>query len=76
LSDTVSRHLPHRDDDRWYLSSSGITSEGRQASGTAIYTVVNPHTMTWQLVNREIGGVHLTDSEEFTLVRTAPAPEK
>ena len=66
----------HRDDEKWYLSSSGITSDGRHASGTAVYTPINAHTMTWQLVNREIGGVHLPDSDEFTLVRTAPAPEK
>jgi len=64
------------DDDRWYLNSSGITSDGRAASGTAIFTPVSPHTMTWQVVNREIGGVRRPDREEVIMVRTAPEPEK
>jgi uncharacterized protein (TIGR02246 family) len=65
-----------RDGEKWLLNSSGITSDGRLASGTAIFTPVNGHTMTWQVVNREIGGARELDSDEFTLVRTLPAPEK
>lgn len=66
----------YRDEDKWFLTARGITSDGEEASGTAIYTPVNRHTMTWQAVNRLSGGTRTADSEEFTLVRMAPGPEK
>ncbi|MEK6258559.1 MAG: SgcJ/EcaC family oxidoreductase [Planctomycetota bacterium] len=65
----------HRDDDRWVLQSTGVTADGQTASGTSIYTLVNEHTMTWQLVDHEIAGVQLPDSELVTIVRRAPLPE-
>ncbi len=65
----------HRDEDRWVLKSTGVTADGQTASGTSIYTFVNEHTMTWQLVNHEIAGVQLPDSELVKIVRRAPLPE-
>ena len=65
----------HRDGDRWVLKSTGVTADGQTASGTSIYTFVNEHTMTWQLVDQEIAGVQLPDSELVTIVRRAPLPE-
>lgn len=65
----------HRDGDRWVLKSTGVTADGQTASGTSIYTFVNEHTMTWQLVDHEIAGVQLPDSELVTIVRRAPLPE-
>ena len=65
----------HRDEDRWVLKSTGVTADGQTASGTSIYTFVNEHTMTWHLVDQEIAGVQLPDSELVTIVRRAPLPE-
>lgn len=65
----------HRDEDRWILKASGVTADGQTASGTSIYTRVNDHTMTWQLVDHEVAGVQLPDSDLVTIVRRAPAPE-
>jgi len=65
----------HRDEDRWVLKTSGVTADGQTASGTSIYTRVNDHTMTWQLVDHEIAGVQLPDSDLVTIVRRAPTPE-
>lgn len=65
----------HRDGDRWLLKSTGVTADGQTASGTSIYTFVNENTMTWQLVDHEIAGVQLPDSELVTIVRRAPSPE-
>ena len=62
------------DGERWILTSSGITSDGRAASGVSIFTPVNRHSMTWQAVNRQLDGMRLPDSEEFALVRMGPAP--
>lgn len=66
----------NRDGERWILSSSGVTADGHVASGKAIYTPVNGHTITWQAINREVNGVPLDDSEEFTLVKRGPQPEE
>lgn len=64
----------HRDDDRWVLKSTGVTADGQTASGTSIYTFIDEQTMTWQLVDHEIAGVQLDDSELVTIVRRAPSP--
>jgi uncharacterized protein (TIGR02246 family) len=65
----------HRNGESWLLMSSGITSEGQAASGTSIFTPVNSHTMTWQMVDLSLDGARIADSEEYTLVRLAPKPE-
>lgn len=65
----------HADGDSWVLKSTGVTADGQTASSTSIYRFVNGHTMTWQSVDHEIGGVELPDSEVVTIVRQAPAPE-
>lgn len=57
------------------LKCIGVTADGQTASGTSIYTFINEHTMTWQLVDHEIAGVQLDDSELVTIVRRAPSPE-
>jgi uncharacterized protein (TIGR02246 family) len=64
-----------RDGDTWVLNSTGVTADGETASGTSVFTIVNPHTITWQAVDHEIEGVRQPDSETYTLVRVEPAPE-
>ncbi len=60
--------------DGWVLHASGVTSNGEPASGSSIYKVINDHTMTWQAVDHEVGGVSIPDSPVFTLTHRAPAP--
>ena len=67
--------LWHQDGDNWVLKSIGVTADGQTASSTSIYTFVNNHTMTWQSVHHEVGGVQQPDSEVVTIVRRAPSPE-
>lgn len=64
----------HRDGDSWILRMTGVTADGQTSSGTSIYNFVNDHTMNWQSVDHEVGGVQLPDSELVTIVRTPPAP--
>jgi uncharacterized protein (TIGR02246 family) len=66
----------HRDGDAWVLSSNGVTSSGKTASGRWIFRQLNDHTLSWQSVDREVDGSRLDDSREYTLVRRGPAPEK
>lgn len=63
-----------RDDDRWILKAVGVTSDGKMASSTSIYKKINDHTMTWQSVDHEVGGVRLPDSDVITIVRRAEPP--
>jgi len=65
----------HRDEDRWILKATGVTSDGQTASSTSIYTLVNENTMTWQSVDHEVGGVELPDSEVVTIIRRSVRPE-
>ncbi|HUG18067.1 MAG TPA: SgcJ/EcaC family oxidoreductase [Planctomycetaceae bacterium] len=64
----------HRDGDRWILKCTGVMPDGQTASSTSIYTSINSHTMTWQLVDHEIAGVQQPDSEIYSIVRQAPPP--
>jgi uncharacterized protein (TIGR02246 family) len=66
--------LWHRDEDSWVLKTIGVTADGQAASSTSIYRQINDHTMTWQSIDYEIGGVQIPDSEIYTIVRQAPVP--
>ena len=61
--------------ERWILKLSGVMADGKAASSTSIYTLINEHTMTWQSVDHEIAGVQQPDSEVITIVRGAVDPE-
>ncbi len=60
--------------ERWILKISGVMADGKAASSTSVYTVINDHTVNWQCVDHEIAGVHQPDSDVVTIVRKAPAP--
>jgi len=64
----------HRNGDSWVLKSTGVTADGQPASSTSLFTLVSGHAMTWQAVDREVGGVHLPDTDEYILVRAPPSP--
>ena len=64
-----------RDGESWVLNSTGVTADGETASGTSIFTIIDPHTITWQAVDHEIEGARRPDSAVYTLVRVGPAPE-
>lgn len=66
----------HRDGDDWVLTSNGVTADGETASGRSVFSHDQGHVITWQAVDREIGGSRLADSELFTLVRRGPMPEE
>jgi uncharacterized protein (TIGR02246 family) len=64
----------HRNGDSWVLKSTGVTADGQPASSTSLFTMVSGHAMTWQAIDREIGGVSLPDTDEYILVRAPPSP--
>ena len=64
----------HRAGKSWVLKCIGVTADGESASSSNIYTPINDHTMTWQSVDHEVGGVRRPDSKVITIVRRAPGP--
>lgn len=61
-------------DNRWIVQAAGVTAEGKVATGTSVYELVDDHTMTWQSVDHEVDGVPVADSPVFTLTRRPPSP--
>jgi uncharacterized protein (TIGR02246 family) len=58
----------------WIVHTSGVTSDGRMASGTNIFTPIDKHRIGWQGVDRIIGGERISDVEKVTLVKKPPLP--
>jgi hypothetical protein len=58
----------------WIVHTSGVTSDGRIASGTNVFTPIDKHRMGWQAVDRIIGGERISDIEKVTVVKKPPLP--
>lgn len=65
----------HRDGDNWILNLSGVTADGKTASATSVYSIVDSRTITYQSTNHEVGGVELPDSAPVTIVREISQPD-
>jgi uncharacterized protein (TIGR02246 family) len=63
-----------RDGDSWVVNSSGVTSEGRLASGSSIFTRVDQNRISFHSVDRIVGGQRLPDVMEVLIVRKPPGP--
>jgi uncharacterized protein (TIGR02246 family) len=58
-----------REDNRWLVKFRQTLADGRMASSTNVYTLVDANTFTWQAVDREVDGEPLPNVEPVTLVR-------
>lgn len=65
----------HHDHENWLLKSNGVTADGEPASSTTIFALDKDHHLKWQMVDQEIGGVAIPDSEIITIAARAPSPE-
>ena len=63
----------HRDGESWSLHSSGVTADGRMASGTNVFTRVDDHRMVWQALDCVVGGEQVADTGKIVIVRKPPA---
>ena len=63
-----------RDGDSWILNSSGVTSDGRMASGASIFTRVDQNRMSFHSVDRVVGGERVSDVVDVIIVRKPPGP--
>jgi uncharacterized protein (TIGR02246 family) len=64
----------HREGETWILQTSGVTADGRMASGTQIFGQIDKHRLSWQPVDYVIGGERMSDTPQVTIVRKPPTP--
>jgi uncharacterized protein (TIGR02246 family) len=59
----------------WIIRSTQVLPDGEAASGTYIVTMVDPNTLTWQLVGHEVEGRPSPSSEAVTVTRVPEVEE-
>jgi len=63
-----------RDGESWILNSSGVTADGRLASGSSVFTRKDKNRMSFHSVDRVVGGERIPDVVEVIIVRKPPGP--
>jgi hypothetical protein len=65
-------------DDNWVVKFHQVLADGRQATATNIYTLVDNNTLVWKSVGRKLDGEFLPNIDEVTMARkaTQSAPKK
>ncbi len=62
-----------RDGNQWLVKAEGVGRGGEPASATNIITRLGKDRVSWQSVNRTLGGASVPGVDEFILVRKPPA---
>jgi uncharacterized protein (TIGR02246 family) len=60
------------DGDRWVIKVEGVGRDGLPSSATNIVTRLGKDRMSWQSVDRTLGGSAIDGIDEFVVVRTPP----
>ncbi|QDT96602.1 SgcJ/EcaC family oxidoreductase [Gimesia aquarii] len=58
---------------QWIVRKSSVLQDGRHASATNIYTIINDDSFLWESKNRIVGQEHEPDIEQVKVVRLPPA---
>jgi uncharacterized protein (TIGR02246 family) len=61
-----------RKDNTWVVKFTQVMPDGRKATATNIYMLIDPNTFTWKSVGRKVGTESLPNVEEVRMVRVAP----
>ena len=56
-------------DNSWIVKFSQVLPDGRKASATNIYTLIDANTFTWKSIGRKVGEDFLPNVEEVKIVR-------
>lgn len=56
-------------DNSWVVKFNQVLPDGRRASATNIYTLVDGNTFTWKSIGRKVGDEFLPNVEEVKMVR-------
>ncbi|MFI5457074.1 MAG: YybH family protein [Isosphaerales bacterium] len=65
-----------RNGDQWVIKAEGVRQDGLHASATNIITRLGKDRLTWQSVDRTLGGAAIPGIDEFTMVRKPPEVAK
>ena len=68
--------LVSRDGERWVTTASGVRSDGQSVSVTTALTPLGKDRILWETLERTVGGEVVPGTDQFYLVRSAPAPGK
>ncbi len=60
--------------DGWIVKFSQVLPDGRKASATNMYTLLDANTFTWKSVGRKLGSEFLPNTAEVTVVRKTTNP--
>ncbi|MHB1036665.1 MAG: YybH family protein [Pirellulales bacterium] len=61
------------EDNRWIVKFSQVLPDGRKATATNIYTLVDANTFTWKSIGRKVGDEFLPNIDEVKVVRKSAA---
>jgi uncharacterized protein (TIGR02246 family) len=56
-------------DNSWVVKFSQVLPDGRKASATNVYTIINDNAFTWKSVGRQVDGQYLPNVDEVKMVR-------
>ncbi len=56
-------------DNRWMIKFKQVLPDGRKASATNIYTIIDKNTITWQSIGREVDGQFMPNIGPVKVVR-------
>ena len=56
-------------ENRWIIKFKQTLPDGRKASATNIYTIIDHNTITWQSIGREVGGQFMPNIGPVNVVR-------
>ena len=56
-------------DNSWIVKFSQVLPDGRKASATNIYTLIDANTFTWRSIGRKVGDEFLPNVEDVKIVR-------
>jgi uncharacterized protein (TIGR02246 family) len=57
----------------WVVKFHQVLPDGRKASATNVYTIVDNNTFTWKSIGREVDGQYLPNVDEVKMVRKTAA---
>ena len=61
-------------DNTWIVKCPQVLPDGRKASATNIYTLVDGNTFTWKSIGRKVDGKFSPNVEEVKIVRNRIGP--
>lgn len=64
-----------RQGDRWSVKFSQVLPDGRKASATNVYRMLDHNTYTWQSIGRQVDGQFAPNIEEVKVVRKGSEPK-